>query len=405
MGNQRALDQFNFVVDNGGAEPAPSTPSNLQSPAAIIPDSVGNVSLAMVSNAGSNTSTLNITGANAPGAVSGINITGGVASIAVTSNTEASVSINGTQSLLTIGQAESVPLGLLNSGTGVLRIQAGVNESLPNTASFDVVDNIVNLGNPLTTGQIYLNNPTNITNSGTRPSVGGLLLQQLTASSSSIGQQVATDGVLVLGSSAAHPTTMIVSDIPYLGASNFVEIYGGAGLAPLFLSGAQGAAQQCGIHPDIGTGGQLLLGSSNTSNSQIQITDATVQYNVTPTVNTSLIFTSPRIPPSGVMASNTDYLITNPPNIGLYAIVVNVDNSAAGTNNAQLSTIGYWNGSIWDYGGCGRSSIFGGGDFFLSFGIFPPYAVRAALSATFTGASANPAVYVKFIPLFGNMGL
>ena len=78
----------------------------------------------------------------------------GVAALSVVSPGEASMSVNGSQSLFTIGQAGTIPLGLLNSGDGVLRIQAGVNQSLPALASFDCVGNIVTLGNTaLTAGQ------------------------------------------------------------------------------------------------------------------------------------------------------------------------------------------------------------------------------------------------------------
>jgi len=386
MGNQRAIDQFNFVVDNGGGEPAPTVPSNLQSPASVLSGPGGSTSLSLNSNNSSSTVTISASGG--PGQ--------GDAALIIGGNSTSTLVVGNTQLFTTATDA--------NPET-ILRIQNSDSPPINTYASFDTGANITDLGNPLLAGAIYLNNTTTVTSSASRPPAGGLLLQQLTASSSSIGQQVASQGVLVLGSSTAHATTLVVSDIPYLGASNFVEIYGGAGLAPLFLTGAQGSANQCGIHPDIGTGGQLLLGSSNNFATQIQITDATVQYNVAPTVNTSLMSTSTRIPATGTMVTNTDYLITNPTNVGLYAIVVNVDNTAAGTNNAQASSIGYWNGTVWDYGGTARSCPFGNGELIIGFGLTTPYNVRAALTATFTGNTQNPAVYIKFIPLYGNMGL
>jgi len=405
IGLQRATDQFNFVVDNGGAEPAPTTPSNLQSPAAILPatsGAVGSTTLTLNASLGNN-SNITMNGTDSSITINATNTIG----VGLTSNTGTVITLDG-------GGTQSIHFtDPTTTGVAVFQNTANVNTlSIGNdaaggnvVATFNQATNTTNIGNPLVAGNIYLNNPTNITSSGSRPPVGGLLLQQVNGTASSISQQLATNGILTLGSSTAHPTTLVVSDVPYLGASNFVEINGGAGLAPLFLSGAQGGAQQCGIHPDIGTGGQLLLGSSNTSNNQLQITDTTVQFNVIPNINPSLITTSARIPASGTMTSNTDYYITNPTAVGLYAIVVNVDVTAAGTNNTQVSTIAYWNGTIWDFGGCGRSSLCGGGELIIGFGLFPPSAIRAAISVTFTGATANPAVNVKCIPLYNNLGI
>jgi len=408
-GLQRATDQFNFVVDNGGGEPAPTVPNSLQSPATIIPAVNGSVSLTMAATGGN--SGLSITSPN----VSSVIVTGGADAV-LTLATTGSAAINTSgiflnssggndENFIHFSDPTAAGIAVYNNPGTPGQLSIG-NDAIGGNvvATFNQTTNVCNLGNPLNAGAIYLNNTTTVTSSASRPPVGGIVLTQTGATTSEIYQQVATGGSLNIGSSSTFPNTLKVSDVSYLGAGNYVEILGAPTFAPLFLSGAQGGAQQCGIHPDIGTGGQLLLGSSNTSSNQLQITDTTVQFNVIPNINTTLITTSARIPASGTMTSNTDYYITNPTAVGLYAIVVNVDNTAAGTNNAQVSSIAYWNGSIWDFGGSAVGSLFGGGQLFMGFGLFPPSAIRAGISVTFTGSSANPAVYVKCIPLYGNLG-
>lgn len=387
-GNQRATDQFNFVVDNGSVAPGPTVPTSLQSPASVLSAVDRSSSLAIGTVAQSGATSLVSMGNFLVGSGSVLNMRNGnfnASEILMGSNgTQVALAVNNYDSTLNIGNA-AVPADVV--------------------AKFNTAANITDIGNPLNVGAIYLNNTTTVTSSGSRPPVGGIVLEQLNADSSSITQQVASAGILQIGSSQAFTNTLLISDVTYLGADNFVEINGAPGNAPLFLSGAQGPAEQCGIHPDITSGGQLLLGSSNAHTSQIQITDATVQYNVVPTINTSFLSTSARIPASGTMVTNTDYNVANPTNVGLYAIVVNVDNTAAGTNNAQASSTGYWNGTIWDWGGTARSCPFGNGELIIGFGLNSPNAVRSGLTVTFTGNTQNPAVYVKFIPLYGNLGI
>ena len=101
---------------------------------------------------------------------------------------------------------------------------------------------------------------------------------------------VASSGTLNLGSSTAFNETLIVSDVSYLGSANYVEIKGGAGLTPLFLTGAQGSAGGCYVHPDCTAGsGELLLGSDNVNTSQVTITNTAV------TVGTTLRMPAPTI--------------------------------------------------------------------------------------------------------------
>jgi hypothetical protein len=277
-----------------------------------------------------------------------------------------------------------------NTRPGELSI--GNDTALTTVASFNQLTNTINLGNPLNAGATYINTPTTITSSGSRPPAGGVTIQQLGATAGEIALQVASGGTLEIGSSAAFTNTLQVSDVPYLGAANYVEIRGGAGLAPLFLSGAQGGAGECGIHPDAAPGsGQLLLGADNTNTANIRLnggnttiagTSVTVNADTTfqngnPIVKGVLSFAGGAFNTGGVGVGTIEgfniYQVTGiqcgtgatatipqptggggaPMETGLYMIMTAGTRGGTTQPDCAVSTMAYWNGSGWTYGGGG----------------------------------------------------
>jgi hypothetical protein len=363
-----------YYVKTSGVGPA-DIPTQLQSPAEVLPNSVGNCILSLP--------------ATAPNGSSQINIEAGAL---------------GSAKLTLQCAAPSYEIEANSAGQFTISAQALQANQGP-VIQYDG-NGTLTLGDDLFTGfGVVTNQQLKVGGPAILVATNGVVILPSSATESEIGQSVASGGTLTLGSSAAYNNTLVISDVGIPGTDNYILVNGTAGNAPLFIAGAQGGGNQCGIHPDISGTGQLLLGSSNNFTNQLQITNTAVQFNVAPVINTGLITTVGPIPATGTMVTNTDYIITNPSAIGLYAVVCAVNTSAAGTNNAQVSTIGFWNGGIWDYGGSGRSSPFGNGEVVIGFGLTTPQAVRTNLFVTFTGNTANPSLEVKFIPLFGNLGL
>ena len=381
---------FYALMGSGGAA------ASLQSPASVIPDGTGTVSLVgqgtgngnaslVVAAAGGGTGDAAITvGAN------GVDYSLYVPGTSPPGLTQGNLYIgqNGQPQAIRVNGSTATSLLLPTTVTAPLDVTVGANTSF----STNPTTNVTNIGNPLAAGNIYLNNPTTITSSGSRPPAGGIVLQQLTPSSSSISQQVASQGVLTLGSSAAFATTLVVSDIPYLGAANYVEVQGGAGLPPLFLSGAQGGAGQCGIHPDAAPGvGQLLLGSDNTNNALITLNGTnTLISGSTATVDADTTFRNGNVFVKGVLSFNGGAFNTGGVGVGsiegfniyqvigvqcgtgatatipqptgtggaametgLYMIMTAGTRGGTTQPDCAVSTMAYWNGSGWTYGGGG----------------------------------------------------
>ena len=154
----------------------------------------------------------------------------------------------------------------------------GNNFSSTNIASFNQTTNNVTLGSLATAGTVNLNAATVIKDLA--GGANGIGLSPVSATNSIISQTIASSGVLGIGSSVAYPQTLRVSDVPYLGAACYVEVFGPAATVPLFISAAQGAGGQCGIHPDCAPGsGELLLGSDNTNVQGINLSSTSTTLN------------------------------------------------------------------------------------------------------------------------------
>lgn len=137
------------------------------------------------------------------------------------------------------------------------QLDIGNDTANTSVASFNQLTNIINLGNPLNVGATYINTPTTITSSGSRPPVGGIVLQQTGAATSTITQQVANTGALIMGASVANPETMFIRD----GAaadSAYIDITAGSGAGnAMRIIGGQDASLSSN-----GAGSTLLLTSS-----------------------------------------------------------------------------------------------------------------------------------------------
>ena len=194
----------------------------------------------------------------------------GNALLSVTSPQIGRINVDGGNAMVTIGEgAGTQPLAIFNNGAGVLSIQSGTTTPLPTTASFDMVNNIVNMANPLAMGSVFLNAQTTVTSSGSRPAPSGITLTPTTATVSNIGQAVAAGGSLLLGSSIANPDTLIVADA----AGSGTVAVGGNGGSSIVMTGGAGASQTSIITTSATGVGSLLLGASAANDRTIFIND------------------------------------------------------------------------------------------------------------------------------------
>jgi hypothetical protein len=363
-----------YFFELAGAAPPPGVPSQLQSPASVIPAVDGTVNLNLVSSAGVGDATLTISSTNGNSAAVDL------------------ISTAGGNTYITMGESGGDKVTILNaSGTsGALAI----TNDTTGTPFFlvDTVNNNVSIG-ATSGGGVAVGTVTTQSSLIVKDAVGGanaVAISPTSASQSVIAQTVANGGVMKIGSSLAFPATLTVSDVPYLGAGNYVEVSGAAGQPPLFISGAQGPAGQCGIHPDCAPGaGQLLLGSDNTNASQIVIDDATITVNPDTTFNNAircasiinLTGTGAQLGQFGAIEGMNSYFSSNvscPDNStvvipqptgpggvamesGLYFIMGRL---AGGGNTLSrpltVSSVGYWSSSagagstgLWTWGGGG----------------------------------------------------
>ena len=323
-------------------------PSQLQSPASVLPEAGGDVNLSMIASAGTGDATLTISSTNGNSAALDL------------------VCTAGGNSFITMGEAGGDKVALINS-SGTSGVLAITNDAQATAyLLIDTVNNNVSIG-ATSGGGVTVGTVTTQSSLIVKDEVGGanaVAISPSSATQSVIAQTVATGGVLNIGSSTGFPATLRVSDVPYLGSGNYVEVFGAAGQSALFISGAQGSAGQCGIHPDCAPGsGQLLLGSDNTNVAIITLT------NTATTINNlggapQVLLAQGNIAPGG---SGT---IPTPTGEGLYCIMgcSAGPGSTGQSRQAQVSVMAYVkaNGFI-QMGGSGLSDLgtVGGSDSFL----------------------------------------
>jgi hypothetical protein len=360
---QYGRNAFYFATSGGGGGGG----STLQSPASVTPDTVGNATLNVIPD-GNNRGTINI------GDAGGLPNVSAVLSLASGGTGFSEVDIGG------------VALNTYGLGNTMTISQTG--SPLNQVAKFNTAANITDIGNPLNAGAIYLNNTTTVTSSGSRPPVGGILLQQLTSNSSSIGQQVASGGVLVLGSSVAQPQIISISDtgasvtgtlsttgtatVPDLVVNGTALISGSLTADDIVLTGASSAIQVPGQggagQPPVGitmSATQTLVGNLELQASQPGI------YNggIVGQASFNFVINSTG-QPAGVIG-NTGAQVGGPAALGdlsaegLYIVSLVVSNASTDIYSklAQIRTVSYWNPTTGWFGGSGGNSSFGGAEY------------------------------------------
>ena len=349
LSTQYGSNESYYVLSSGAG---PVAISSLQSPASIVPAVDNSVALTVASNQSGSIATISL-GNNQTGDASVLNIKNGNfgASEILLGNAQVSLAVEGLDSKLVISNA-------LNPADVA--------------ASFDTLTNVVELGNPLEAGQIYLNNRTTVTNQGARPPTAGLIIENNSATESAIYGQVATGGLLVLGSSATSaPDILTLGDT---GNNTGTVTIGGNGGNNIVMTGStNNAAATITSDRQPGNLGALTLGGS-VGAPGISLTDSGVSFlqdsqtalNTTLTIRgdinmatTSVIRNYANYQTTGNAAlgngASATITSTNPPpnGIGLYCITI----YAPSDLTANVSAVAFWNGNIW-YGGSVGNAAF-----------------------------------------------
>jgi len=302
---QRSQDTFNFQLNTGGGA---SSENNLQSPAAILADSAG-------------ATTLSFNASGTGSAVIQMNAAGGLP----------------TKNAVRFSDPTANGIALYQDANVAGGLQIGNDDALVNIAVFNNATNQVILGRTSTLGSINLNAATVISDS-----VGGLNalgLSPTSATQSLICQTVATNGVLQIGSAISNPNILEVADIAGGGG---VFIRSTAAEIPLVLTSttAAGSSVICGA-PSAGT---LKLGSSAANPTAITLTDTATDITKLGGAPQNLAVTGLSLGniPAGTVATPSLFSFPAPIGEGLYAIVAGSSGiSTANSRQAQCTSICY----------------------------------------------------------------
>jgi hypothetical protein len=342
-GLQRATDQFNFVVDSGGAEPAPTIPSSLQSPASVLPAGDGTVILNV--NSLTNTSTLNL----------------GVGDAGILNIRDCSIS---------------------NVGDGYLHFSTTVYGDILALGVAGGQANSAEITNPAFPGAVNLNNNTTINGSATisnglaiSDASGGtnqLILSPLSASTSQIIQDPTGNGTLNLGTSANNPDILSLRDTTAANTGS-VLIGGNGGNNILFTGSINNAAATISTDRSPGNTGVLTIGGS-VGAPAISFSDSGAAFlqNVQTGINSTLTLGGDlNMGTDGVIRNYANYntavnaalgigasaTITNtnpPPNgVGLYCVTIYAPTDIT----ANVSGVAFWDGSVWRGGSTGNAAF------------------------------------------------
>lgn len=402
-GLQRATDQFNFQLNTGAA----GETSSLQSPASITPDTVGNATLTVNPN-GNNRGTINV--GNSDNGAGQANVSA-VVSLANGSTGFSEVDIGG------------VALGSYGNFSTLTISQTGVPAN--QVASFNASGNTVILGNAATAGTITMNGSATVSNGLAISDASGgtnqLILSPLSATTSLIVQDpVGGTGTISIGPSGTQPGTLQVSNVPRTGIANYVSIGSNGGTAAnLVFTGAQGSSPFTGIFTDTaeGTGGQLNLSSNNAAGQIVSIRDNGMHLNLP--IDPDFQSNSTTVPGlitgtinngTALVTGNYYPLPNNPPSLasctGLYCIMlVQTTTATAVINNAQVSTMAYWNGSsgTWTFGGSNLGSPLTGGNVHIGFG--PTATTKATLYVGYGAIDNGCILNYVMVPIYQSLGI
>jgi len=228
---------FYAAVGGGGGD-------SLQSPVDVIPDGQGDV-------------LLNIDATPGGAAIAVLTVKGGATGdgniVLGGGGREYLLSASGTNGNLTL-EASPAQVG-----------QGSVIEYQPGTG-------ILSLGDGLGGGFVETVQPLYV---GATPVNGNAVnIASFDAATGTIHNTVAAGGTLKIGASSIYSNTLEISDVPYLGNTNYVRVNGTAGNAPLLLLGSEGGG--CGIRADgvPGATTQVLLGADNTNYGSIKLSGA-----------------------------------------------------------------------------------------------------------------------------------
>jgi hypothetical protein len=214
----------------------------------------------------------------------------------------------------------------------------------------------------------------------------------------------ASSATLNLGSSVANPQTVFVTDA---GAANtgFVDITKGTALGTALRLQGYGASSAGAIistNASVGANQRLNIQSAiNNANPNILIQDTATTMYTPMSAGVGYSNISSQSLASGGDIGNVIYALTNPAAVGLYNIMVRVGDNVALNINGQMSSVGFWNGTIWSAGGTNISPPVGTGNVVISFGT---NASRTTLYLQNTGTAQLQQVVVYMIPQLLGLG-
>ena len=227
--------------------------AGIQSPASVIPDGTGNTTLALTATGTAGASAISVTG---------------------------SAGVPGGSGAITVGGFGTVYRAAVLDNSGVFQI--GLNSSAPPVIQYDSqVTHQLLLGDKsgVASASVQTNVPFIVRDYTNDPTVAnGLGMEVASPTLSTIANTLASGGTLNIGSSLAASSTLVVSDVPSHGAANYIQVKGGVGSVPLFVSGAQGIGGVCYMYPDAvpPTASQLRFGADSSNSDVLQISSSAV---------------------------------------------------------------------------------------------------------------------------------
>ena len=318
--------------------------AGIQSPASVIPDGTGNTTLALTATGTAGASAISVTG---------------------------SAGVPGGSGAITVGGFGTVYRAAVLDNSGVFQI--GLNSSAPPVIQYDSqVTHQLLLGDKsgAASASVQTNVPFIVRDYTNDPTVAnGLGMEVASPTLSTIANTLASGGTLNIGSSLAASSTLVVSDVPSHGAANYIQVKGGVGSVPLFVSGAQGIGGTCYIFPDAvpPTASQLRLGSDSSNSDVVLISSSAVTVGTLgiPPVypcSTARVALAPGAGPTFAHGQATYILPISGLNDGMYSMMVYPVPGSAGptdlnTLGACFSTMFIMKGGLCVYGGVGQNRI------------------------------------------------
>jgi len=347
--------------------------STLQSPASVIPVTVGGAASFTVPN-----------GAG-----------GGDAQIYITDSTGNNAALNitntaGGNSLITMGSVGQTVL--INAPSGGNSGQLTIDAAATGTTylKVDTVNNNVVVGDLGSVGTVNVNCGLVVKDSVAAGN--GLGLSPTSSTNSVIVQTIASGGKVSIGSSLAQATTLNVTET---GGNGYVEVLGRGSANGVLLAGG---VNQALVTTNTASGGQMSIGCSNSGNYDAIIIQDTPQPQtiiknlIPPAISNgnNVLFAGPFNTGSGSIAAPVGLAA------GVYLMAVN---GVTASYFAQCSCITYWTGSVWGSGGAMIGNSNGTGN--LQVG--PDPSVVGGLFYT-NSSGVSIAATIILVPLFiGNI--